>query len=254
MKKRILFILTLITLIFVSSCSLTTSSDQDSQYDSNLPVTEVQTTYSKVYKEIYSSCIGVKAVLSSTSYSVGSAVIIKTNSSKTYALTNRHVVESDSKQSLSSNISVYLGDGYYISASVIAATTYSQRTSDESSDLALLEFKTPANYSLKAAEIENDVISKGQTVLAVGCPTSLTYYNTLTVGVVEKVLSSNNLIEHQATINPGNSGGGLFNTAGRLIGINVSKLSPDNEVVDNIGFAIDISKVRSFLSSSNFTL
>lgn len=253
MKKKFLFILSFFSIFLLASCSIT-SQDKDTDYDANLPITEVQTTYSSTYKEIYDSCIGVRTTLTSSSYSIGSAVIIKTDSRTTYALTNRHVVESENKTVVSSNVNAYLGDGYYISAEVIAKTEYNERISNEASDLAIISFKTPSGYNLKAATIENDAITKGQTVLAVGCPTSLTYYNTLTVGVVEKYLSDSNLIQHQASINPGNSGGGLFNSAGRLIGINVSKLSPDNEVVDNIGFAIDIKKVRSFLSENNFEL
>lgn len=253
MKKKILLFLSFLSIFVLASCSIT-GQDKDTDYDDTLPITEVQTSYSTIYKNVYNSCIGIRSTLTSSSYSIGSAVIIKTNSDTTYALTNRHVIEADNNINTSSNVNAYLGDGYYISAKVLCATTYSQRMSDESSDLAIISFKTPSGYNLKAATIENDAIAKGQTVLAVGCPNSLTYYNTLTVGVVEKYLSDSNLIQHQATINPGNSGGGLFNTAGRLIGINVSKLAPDDSVVDNIGFAIDIKKVRSFLSDNDFTL
>ena len=139
-----------------------------------------------------------------------------------------------------------------MSGKVIAATTYAQRLSDESMDLAVIRFSTPSGKNISVVTIGNDIITKGQNVLAVGCPIDLQFYNSLTVGVVEKYLPNNHLIQHQAPINHGNSGGGLFNSMGRLIGINVSKSAEDD--VDCIGFAIDIPRVRSFLSDNNIEI
>lgn len=257
MKKKIsCFILLILIIISLSSCSLFSSLNEDTDYglDDSIDTVEVTTTYSKVYSKIYSSCFGVRNNVSTTSYKIGSCVCIKTNSSSSYFLTNRHVLEKDDNINVSSNLSIYFGNSEYYSASVVYCSTYNERIADESCDLAILKISTPISKSITAVEIGDDIVSKGQDVLAVGCPYSLQFYNSLTVGVVSKVNSSSHLIQHQATINPGNSGGGLFNLSGRLIGINVSKLSPNDEIIEGIGFAIDVGRIRSFLSNANFSL
>ena len=253
MKKKLLLILSLLMLILsITSCSISKDVDAESAYDSSIPKTEVVTSYSEIYKSIYPSCYGVRNIISSSTSLLGSGVIIKTDSEYSYLLTNRHVVEAADNSKISSNVSVYFGDGYYVSGKVIAATTYAQRLSDESMDLAVIRFSTPSGKNISVVTIGNDIITKGQNVLAVGCPIDLQFYNSLTVGVVEKYLPNNHLIQHQAPINHGNSGGGLFNSMGRLIGINVSKSAEDD--VDCIGFAIDIPRVRSFLSDNNIEI
>lgn len=52
-----------------------------------------------------------------------------------------------------------------------------------------------------------------------------------------------NIIQTDTQINPGNSGGGLFDTEGKLIGINTFRLSGS----EGIGFAIDFSEALSNL-------
>ena len=73
----------------------------------------------------------------------------------------------------------------------------------------------------------------GQGVLAIGSPFGLDY--TLSTGVISGLgreipglsgLPIHGAIQTDAAINPGNSGGPLLDSAGRLIGVNTSILSP----------------------------
>ncbi len=257
MKKRIIFILTFIVMIFtLSSCTLfQRTGDTDYGIDKDKPVVEITTSYTEAYYKVNSACVGIRNVVSSTNYKIGSGVVIKTNSNDTYVLTNRHVVEAENEKNISTGISVYFGNGFYVKGTVVAANSYDSRKSSSKNDLALIKINTPSSKTITAVDLTEtaDVVSKGQTVMAIGCPTSLDLFNTLTVGVVEKVLT-NGLIQHQAAINPGNSGGGLFNLEGRLIGINVmrTEATSSGEYVESIGYAIALDSVRSFLSTNNF--
>ena len=53
------------------------------------------------------------------------------------------------------------------------------------------------------------------------------------------------LIQTDAAISPGNSGGALANRDGRIIGINVAYLPPDQTGAENLGFAIPSDTVVS---------
>jgi S1-C subfamily serine protease len=94
----------------------------------------------------------------------------------------------------------------------------------------------------------------GQAVFAIGNPFGLD--QTLTVGVVsalDREIGSvpgraiRNVIQTDAAINPGNSGGPLLDSAGRLIGINSSILSPSGAFA-GIGFAIPVDEVSRIVT------
>jgi len=89
----------------------------------------------------------------------------------------------------------------------------------------------------------------GQTVLAIGSPFGLDY--TLSTGVISGLsreipglsgLPIHGAIQTDAAINPGNSGGPLLDSAGRLIGVNTSILSPSGASA-GIGFAVPVDTV-----------
>jgi putative serine protease PepD len=150
----------------------------------------------------------------------GSGVIV--NSEKAYIVTNNHVVAS------AQGIQVVLSDGRLFEATALGT--------DPSTDLAVLELKD-APKDLKEAEFgnSNDVVV-GEPVMAVGNP--LGYDNTVTTGIVSAlnrpvltqatgaksadVAVVTNAIQVDAAVNPGNSGGPLFNSRGKVIGINSS--------------------------------
>jgi len=90
----------------------------------------------------------------------------------------------------------------------------------------------------------------GQRVFAIGNPFGLD--QTLTTGIVsalgreistETGHSIKGVIQIDAAINPGNSGGPLLDSAGRLIGVNSSIVSPSGAFA-GIGFAIPADKVN----------
>jgi len=89
----------------------------------------------------------------------------------------------------------------------------------------------------------------GQAVLAIGSPFGLDY--TLSTGVISGLgreipglsgLPIHGAIQTDAAINPGNSGGPLLDSAGRLIGVNTSILSPSGASA-GIGFAVPVDTV-----------
>ncbi|MGL4950146.1 MAG: S1C family serine protease, partial [Anaeroplasmataceae bacterium] len=112
----------------------------------------------------------------------------------------------------------------------------------------------PSSLKGEIAVISEDIVTKGEAIIAIGTPLDLVHYNTVTTGIVSNNLKEYGLIQHSAEINPGNSGGPLFNLSGKLIGINSSKLLqlPDEGGgVEAIGFAINITTVLSFLNKNN---
>ncbi len=258
-----LAVCTLSSCDLLSNATSSTGSEDSSEIDSSLETTEIITTYTEAYSKVMHSCFGVRNILSSSTYAIGSCVCIKEDDEYSYFITNRHVIEASDTSKESDSISIYFGDGIYYSATLLACTTYAERTADQSDDLALLRISTPSSDSIEIDPVEfsSSVISKGASVISVGCPLSLTNYNTLTEGIVSKVLTSQNLYMHTATINPGNSGGGLFTLDGKLIGINVSgdyKLSTEDgytyNTVDDMYNAITYEHVESFLNENNFDL
>ncbi len=270
MKKLFLFIPAALMLCSVSSCSLigsdSTGSEDASEIDSSKETTEIISTYRQAYNKVINSCFGVRNILSSTNYSIGSCVCIKTDSTNSYFLTNRHVIEASDNRQESTSLSIYFGDGVYYSATLVACTSYSDRTLATADDLAILKINTPTSKTITPVTFSTSVVSKGMSAISVGCPESLEYYNTLTSGIVSKVMNTQDLVMHTATINPGNSGGGLFSLEGELIGLNVAGLvstdtTKDNSgneytynEVDNMDFAISVSHINSFLNKKNFSL
>lgn len=270
MKKIFLLIPAFATLSTLVSCSLigsdTTGSEDASEIDSSKNTYEIISTYRQAYDKVINSCFGVRNVISATNYTVGSCVCLKTDSEYSYFLTNRHVIEASDNRNQSTSISVYFGEGLYYSATILNCTSYQQRINSTADDLALIRINTPKSKTLVPVTLETGVVSKGMSAISIGCPESLDYYNSVTSGIVSKVMTDQKLIMHTATINPGNSGGGLFSLDGKLIGLNVAGLvSVDStkdsngdtytyNEVDNMDFAINISNIKAFLNNSGFTL
>lgn len=258
MKKKILTIFSLLlAAICLTSCSIFKNGDDDyNKPNEEATTTEITSSVKDTYDKVYYSCFGVRNVVSSTSYSVGSCVCIKVDSGFAYLLTNRHVIEASDNTKESSSISVYFGNGFYQAATLVAATTYAERKALDSNDLALLKITVPAGKTINPVTFETGNITRGTNVISVGCPVDLAYYNTLTSGIVSKILTGEKLVQHTATINPGNSGGGLFDLEGNLVGLNVSKLEKTSttEVISNMNYAISLDNIKSFLSAKGFTL
>jgi S1-C subfamily serine protease len=121
-------------------------------------------------------------------------------------------------------------------------------------DLAVLVIDAPANL-LKPIMVGSSAnLQVGQLAFAIGNPFGLD--QTLTGGVVsalDREIESvpgqaiRNVIQTDAAVNPGNSGGPLLDSAGRLIGVNSSILSPSGAFA-GIGFAIPVDEVNRIVT------
>ena len=156
-----------------------------------------------------------------------------------YILTNNHVVED------ASEVSIILADGTQQQATIVGKDIYA--------DLAVL--KTDGAVPAVAKLGNSDVLTPGETVIAIGSPLG-DFKNTVTVGVVSATGRSidtgqgyqiEGLIQTDAAINQGNSGGPLLNLAGEVIGINtlVVRSTGTGAVAEGLGFAIPVNTARA---------
>ena len=166
-----------------------------------------------------------------------------------FIVTNFHVVMrpdadrgADPAHSISSNVQVTLDDQSTYKAKVWG--TYPDK------DLAVLKIEAPRR-KVPAVDVgKSSDLQVGQKVFAIGNPYGLD--QTLTTGIVsalgremESVTRRpiRNVIQTDAAINPGNSGGPLFDSAGRLIGVNTAIISKSG-AFSGIGFALPVDEVR----------
>jgi 2-alkenal reductase len=166
-----------------------------------------------------------------------------------HIVTNFHVVQS------ATDLEVDFPSGYKTRATVLG--------SDPDTDLAVLALdELPPE--LKVLTLGNDqTLSVGQTVIAIGNPQGLR--GTMTRGIISAMgrtlasqrfapgggaFSTGNIIQTDAAINPGNSGGPLINLSGEVVGIN-SAISTTNidilgqPVNSGLGFAISIDTAKN---------
>ena len=151
-------------------------------------------------------------------------------------VTNAHVVESGAR------IKVKLHDRREYIAEVLGV--------DKRTDLALLQID--ARGPLPTVRFgRSEDLRLGQWVFAIGSPYGFDYTVTrgIVSGLARRLPDSNYVpfIQTDAAVNPGNSGGPLFNTEGRVIGVNSQIFSasgsfaglsfaiPSDVVVDIIG-------------------
>jgi S1-C subfamily serine protease len=124
---------------------------------------------------------------------------------------------------------------------------------DERNDLAVLKVQAPKEM-LRPVQLGNSsALQVGQTAIAIGNPFALG--QTITTGVIsslhrniqiEQNRQMTDLIQTDAAINSGNSGGPLFDSSGRVIGVNTLILSPSGGSI-GLGFAIPINTVKRFV-------
>lgn len=124
---------------------------------------------------------------------------------------------------------------------------------DQRSDLAILKVKAPQSLLHPVILGDSSKLQVGQTSIAIGNPFGLG--QTMTSGVisslgrkiqVEEGRVMSDLIQTDAAINSGNSGGPLFDSSGRVIGVNTLIYSPSGGSV-GVGFAIPINTVKRFI-------
>jgi S1-C subfamily serine protease len=162
---------------------------------------------------------------------IGSGVIYRPDG---YVITNNHVVED------ATGVSVAFADGTTERASVVGT--------DPNTEIAVLRV---SRDNLPAAAFDQNTPIVGQLAVAIGSPSG--FESTVTAGIVSGVgrefpreltgggsaaLALVDLIQTDAAISPGNSGGALADRDGRIIGINVAYLPPQQTGAENLGFAI----------------
>lgn len=176
--------------------------------------------------------------------SCGSGVIIYSNDSALYMVTNYHVAEG------ATTLSVTFVDDQTYEAELCGY--------DETMDIALLKVSMDDLSSDTLSQIsvvsvgDSDEMLVGEEVVAIG--NALGYGQSVTTGIVSALdravstdTGSSTYIQTDAAINPGNSGGALFNVNGELVGINTAKVSSTD--VEGMGYAIPISQVLELISS-----
>jgi serine protease Do len=163
----------------------------------------------------------------------GSGFIISADG---HVVTNHHVIEH------ADEIEVILVDGTRHPAAV--------KGRDPKTDIALLELKT--DEPLPYVEFgDSDGAKVGDWVVAVGNPFGLG--GTVTAGIISargRDIQSgpfDDFLQIDAPINRGNSGGPLFDTEGRVIGINTAIYSPSGGNV-GIGFAIPSTLAKDIIA------
>ena len=170
-------------------------------------------------------------------HSLGSGFILSPDG---YIVTNNHVIEG------ADEIVVKLHDGRSFKAKIVGT--------DPKLDVALL--KIPAR-GLPAARLgDSDRVRVGDWVIAIGNPFGLSF--TVTAGIISakgRVIGAgpyDDFLQTDAAINPGNSGGPLFDTEGRVIGINTAIYTRSGGN-NGIGFAIPINVARPVIEQLRAT-
>lgn len=189
------------------------------------------------------------------------------------AIVTVFVVDADNNEiAFGSGVGVYEGGyivtNYHVVSSVIGSETYSLVVyyneselgyeaevlwSNVNLDLALIKSQDPNLPFVNMADRfifpqENNELVALETVIAIGTPIDFSLQNSITLGYVssasQRIAYSDgniyeNLIQHTAPINHGNSGGALFDSCGKLIGLNTL----GNDEANSIFFSVPIYPV-----------
>jgi serine protease Do len=160
---------------------------------------------------------------------LGSGFIVD---AKGIIVTNNHVVGN------ARSVTVQLSDGRELQGRVLGR--------DKQTDIAVVQIEGGGNFK-PVGWGDSDHARVGDTVFAVGSPFGLG--STVTSGIVSargREIGAgpyDDFLQVDAAINSGNSGGPLFDSAGRVIGVNTAIFSPSGGNV-GIGFAIPAQMAR----------
>jgi len=173
----------------------------------------------------------------------GSGVLISPDG---YALTNFHVV-----QPAGVAMTCGLADGRLYEAVLVGL--------DPTGDVALVKLLGRDDFPF-ATLADSDAVEVGDWCFAAGNPFLLAtdLVPSISAGIVSgthryqfpagTILEYTDCIQTDAAINPGNSGGGLFDAAGRLIGVNGrASFEKRGRVNVGAGYAISANQLRNFL-------
>lgn len=161
--------------------------------------------------------------------SMGSGFLISDDG---YLITNHHVVGSVTK------VRVRWSDGLESTGEVIR--------SDKRRDVALVKVEPRGRPALA---LMRGTPAVGSGVYAVGTPLDQALQNTVTRGIVSanRFIDGFAYIQSDVSIDHGNSGGPLLDEKGRVIGITVIKIAPDDGQ-RNLNLFIPIGDALDFLA------
>ena len=173
----------------------------------------------------------------------GSGVLISPDG---YALTNFHVV-----QPAGVAMKCGLADGRLYDAVLVGL--------DPTGDVALVKLLGRDDFPW-AELADSDDVEVGDFCFAAGNPFLLAtdFQPSISAGIVSgtrryqfpagTILEYADCLQVDAAINPGNSGGGLFDAAGRIIGVNGrASFEKRGRVNVGVGYAISANQLRNFL-------
>ncbi|WP_432822175.1 DegQ family serine endoprotease [Trichloromonas sp.] len=189
-----------------------------------------QSPYNDFFDEFFDHFMQNQPQAPRKQQALGSGFIISKDG---YILTNDHVVDG------ADVVTVKLADGRTFDAMI--------KGQDEKLDLALLKIDTGEDLPV-AVLGDSDTLEVGQWVMAIGNPFGLE--QTVTAGIVSakgRVIGAgpyDDFIQTDASINPGNSGGPLFDTDGRVVGINTAIVAGGQ----GIGFATPVNAAKNIIS------
>jgi S1-C subfamily serine protease len=177
-----------------------------------------------------------KAAITEKSMAFDASVIVKTDkghgsgfaiTNDGYIVTNYHVVAGRITDKPYS-IKVLTSSGDELSGKLIRYNKFR--------DLALIKVDKTFNKAFRVSSTKS--FKNMQTVYSVGAPKSIELGQSISSGVIsnERKTNNNNLLQLGMSVNGGNSGGPLFDDAGNLQGVIVSKLVGQN--TEGISFAV----------------
>jgi S1-C subfamily serine protease len=173
---------------------------------------------------------------------LGSGVVLAIRDGAAYIVTNRHVVD----HAYTDNTATV--PPKFDSLDNITVTTVGQTVvpgsvewiAPHGVDLAIVCAPVVGD-DVRAAHWDRDVVPRiGDKVFAIGNPHGLGWTHSAgDVSQVRRRIQDGyqlRVLQTTAAINPGSSGGGLYDAAGRLIGINT--MTGDKRVAEGLGFSI----------------
>ncbi|MDF1751766.1 MAG: trypsin-like peptidase domain-containing protein [Verrucomicrobiales bacterium] len=194
------------------------------QAEDNLPPLQKQ-GYHEIVKKIASSVVHLR-----TNHASGSGVIISKDG---YIITNSHVIDGVT------SLMIETRSRDQFPAKIVGI--------DPGSDIAVI--KTSSKHLSVAQLGDSSKLEQGEIVIALGNPQF--NLHSVAVGIVSALGRTDrrarediqNYIQTDAAINAGNSGGGLFDSTGKLIGINSWGFK--KHIAEGLNYAIPINQAMN---------
>lgn len=244
MRNKIILLFILIA-VLVTVClypSDTSTNLNTTQNDTVLPVEAINDHTKSVIKIVH-YMEGNNQSISKTA----SAVILHEDDNYYYAVTNYHVLIKEGFETTSIDAVDYLGNTYQGTRILL---NQAQEIISLAYDLGLIKFEK-GNTDFIIPDVRVNTLTPTTLLTAVGYPNGI---REITTGYFTSQISLDKfafqVIAHNVPIVNGYSGGALFDSNGKIVGINVSAVIDINDL--NIqSHAIPMAKVYEYLSLFN---